>query len=210
MTTAIATPQRTKLMTADDFIEWCSRPENTDRRFELVRGKVIEVPPPTKIHGVVSANIAYVLGGYIRQRGAGYITINDAGTLIERDPDTVRGPDVAYFTDADSFKDLHPKYGEQPPILAVEVLSPNDRINRVLSKIDDYVNNGVRLVWLVDPEDKSVRVFRLGSKPFTQGADEVIEGGDALPDFRCPLNEFFRLPKDLVNQTSGSNALPAN
>jgi Uma2 family endonuclease len=210
MTTATATPPRVKLMTADEFYDWCNRPENADRRFELVRGKVIEVPPPTKIHGVVSANIAYVLGGYMRQRQAGYITTGDAGTLIERDPDTVRGPDVAYFTDANSFKELHPKYGEHPPVLAVEVLSPNDRINRVLSKIDDYTNNGVRLVWLVDPEDKSVRVFRAGASPVTLTGDDVIDGGDALPDFRCPLNEFFRLPKDLINQTPASNAPPAS
>jgi Uma2 family endonuclease len=197
-------------MTADEFYDWCNRPENSDRRFELVRGKVIEVPPPTKIHGVVSANIAYALGGYIRQRQVGYITTNDSGTVLEHDPDTVRGPDVAYFTDASRFAELHPKWGEHPPVLAVEVLSPNDRINRVLSKIDDYMNNGVRLVWLVDPEDKSVRVFRAGSAPTTLGNDDEIDGGDALPEFRCRLSEFFLLPKDLVNPTPASNAPPAS
>jgi Uma2 family endonuclease len=209
MTTAIASPPRTKVMTVDEFTEWCSRPENADRRFELVRGKVVEVPPPTKIHGVVSANIAGHIWIYARQNG-GYITTNDAGTLLERDPDTLRGPDVAYFTDAYTFKDLHPKYGEHPPVLAVEVLSPNDRINRVLSKIDDYINNGVRQVWLVDPEDKSVRVFRPKQDAVTLSVDREIDGGDALPGFRCPLSEFFRLPKDAADEQSTTNAPASN
>jgi Uma2 family endonuclease len=209
MTTATATPPKARLMTADEFYDWCNRPENMDRRFELVRGKVIDVPSPTKIHGVVSANIGAYIWMYSRQHG-GYITTNDAGTLLERNPDTVLGPDVAYFTDAQSFKDLHPKYGEHPPLLAVEVLSPNDRINRVLSKIDDYLNNGVRLVWLVDPEDKSIRVFRPKQDALTLTVDREIDGGDALPGFRCPLSEFFRLPQDAAGQQPVTNASAPN
>jgi Uma2 family endonuclease len=210
MSITAALPPRTKLMNVDEFIDWCNRPENINRRFELVRGKVIEVPPPTKVHGVVSGNVAYVLGHYIRQRGAGYITTNDAGTQVERDPDTVRGPDVAYFTDADRFKDLHPKYGEHPPVLAVEVLSPNDRVNRVLQKIDDYLNNGVQLVWLIDPDDKIVRIFRPGQPSTTLTAAQEIDGGDALPGFHCALSEFFLLPKDIDKQPSAANAPPAS
>src|SRR3954452_9563868 len=153
MSTATATAR----MTADEFLEFVHRPENEGRWFELVRGEVIELPPPTKKHGVVSANIAFALGGYIRQARKGYITANDSGTLLERDPDTVRGPDVAYFTDARRYDDLHPKYGEEPPVLAVEVLSPDDRAARVLAKVDDYLRNGVRVVWLVDPEGRTGR-----------------------------------------------------
>lgn len=210
MTIAAASPPKVRLMTADEFYDWCNRPENADRRFELVRGKVIDVPSPTKIHGVVSANISFMLGGYIRQQNKGYITTNDAGTLLERNPDTVRGPDVAYFIDAQSFNELHPKYGEHPPVLAVEVLSPNDRINRVLSKIDDYLNNGVRLVWLVDPEDRSIRVFRPKQDAVTLTIEREIDGGDALPGFRCPLSEFFRLPQGTAGQQPTTNAPASN
>src|SRR5437867_4383452 len=158
MTTATATSPATRLMSADEFLEFVNRPENDGRWFELVRGEVIELPAPTKIHGVISANVVFALGLYIRQVRKGYVTSNDAGTLLERDPDTVRGPDVAYFTDARRFQDLHPKYGEHPPILAVEVLSPDDRVNRVLQKVDDYINNGVQVVWLVDPDHRTVRI----------------------------------------------------
>jgi len=178
MATAIATPPpQVGLMTVDEFYDCCSLPENTDRRFELVRGKMIEVPPPNKIHGVVCTNISFALGLYIRQRFEGYITSNDSGTLLERYPDTVRGPDIAYFNDADSFAELHPKYGENPPILAVELLSPSDRANRVLSKVEDYINNGVQMVWLVDPDERTVRVFRPGLPSVTLSESQEIVGG---------------------------------
>src|SRR5207245_934719 len=85
---------------------------------------------PKKIHGVVTSNVGYFLGHYIRQQRKGYITTNDAGTLLERDPDTIRGPGVAYFTDARAFRELHPAYGEVPPVLAVDVLSPGARLRR--------------------------------------------------------------------------------
>jgi Uma2 family endonuclease len=209
MTTATATSPATRLMTADEFLEFVGRPENDGRWFELVRGEVIELPPPTKIHGVVSINVAGHLWMYARQVKRGYITTNDAGTLLERDPDTVRGPDVAYFTDAHRFQDLHPKYGEHPPVLAVEVLSPDDRVNRVLQKVDDYINNGVQVVWLVDPDHRTVRVYRPGHPPQTLYADQEIDGGDALPGFRCPLVEFFRLPEDEA-QARPANAPPAS
>ncbi|HKB05078.1 MAG TPA: Uma2 family endonuclease [Gemmataceae bacterium] len=205
MTTATATAR----MTADEFYEWCNRPENAERWFELVRGEVIELPPPTKIHGVVSANVAGHLWMYSRQQRKGYITTNDAGTLLERDPDTVRGPDVAYFTDAQAFGDLHPKYGEHPPVLAVEVLSPEDRVNRVLGKIDDYLNNGVRVVWLIDPEERTVRVIRPAQPPATLTSDQEIDGGDVLPGFRCPVRDFFLLPEDPPPAPKAADAPPA-
>ena len=85
-------------MTVDQFMEFCSRPENDDRFFELVRGEVIELPPPRPIHGALCTNFTTELNLYARKRRKGHVTCNDSGVIFERDPDTVRGPDVAYFT----------------------------------------------------------------------------------------------------------------
>jgi Uma2 family endonuclease len=181
-------------MTAEEFLDWVQRPENANHWFELVRGEVIELPAPTKIHGRICANIGYLLEGYVRQRGFGYVTSNDAGVLLERDPDTVRGPDVALYEDAQSFEELHPKYGEVPPRLAVEVMSPNDRIGRVLTKISDYLRNGVSLVWLVDFEERRVAVY-WPDRPFeVLKADQELSAEDVLPGFRCRVSEFFFVP----------------
>jgi Uma2 family endonuclease len=190
----MSTATTTKPMTAVEFSEWVNRPENVNRWFELVRGEVIELPPPMKVHGRVCINVAFALELFMRQRRKGYVTGNDSGVILEREPDTVRGPDVAVYEDADKFEDLHPKYGEVPPVLAVEVLSPNDRWSRVTSKILDYLKNGVRLVWLIDPQNRDVTVYRPGHDPYTVEPDQEITGEDVLPGFRCPVSEFFRMP----------------
>jgi Uma2 family endonuclease len=188
-----ATPT-TKPLTAEEFYEWVHRPENTNKWFELVRGEVIELPPPTKPHGYVSLNAGRILGNFTFERGKGYVVGNDSGVILEREPDTVRGPDIAFYEDAEAFADLHPKYGETPPRLAVEVLSPNDRATDVMHKITDYLRNGVEVVWLFDPRARTVTVYRRdqGPRVFEEGDELTCE--DILPGFRCLVADFFRLP----------------
>src|SRR5262249_29769272 len=154
-------------------------------------GEVIELPAPKKPHGRVCMRIGFVLETYVCQRGYGYITSNDSGVLLERDPDTVRGPDVALYEDANSFEELHPKLGEVPPSLAVEVLSPSDRASKIQAKIVDYLRNGVPLVWVVDYEDRTVTVYRPDRGPVELKADQELMAEDILPGFRCKISDFF-------------------
>jgi Uma2 family endonuclease len=184
----------TKLMTAEEFAEFADRPENENKWLELVRGEVIELPAPTKIHGVVCANVVRILGNYTFQRRKGYVASNDSGVILERDPDTVRGPDVALYEDAQSFEELHPKYGEVPPRLAVEVLSPNDKPGKVNRKLMEYLNNRVDLVWLIDPASRNVTVFRPKRQPIVLEADQELTGEDVLPGLTVPVADLFFVP----------------
>lgn len=190
----MATDLAVSPLTAEQFADWVRRPENAGRWFELVRGEVIELPPPTRPHGVVCSNVAWLLGNYVRQTGLGYVATNDSGVILERDPDTVRGPDVAVYSDATAFEELHPKYGEEPPLLAVEVLSPEDRPNRVLRKVASYLAAGVRVVWLIDPEDRTVTLHVAGSSPILVERTGEVTGGSVLPGFVCKVSEFFLVP----------------
>jgi Uma2 family endonuclease len=196
-------------MTAEEFAEWVARPENDNRWFELVRGEVIELPPPMKIHGVVCINVGLLLALFTRQRGFGYVTGNDSGVILEHDPDTVRGPDVALYEDARSFEELHPKYGEVPPRLAVEVMSPNDRVGRVMDKVTDYLRNGVPLVWLIDPDSRNVTVFRLHRAPEVFAADQELLAEDVLPGFCCRVSDFFFVPDQPTPPPAPPAAPPA-
>jgi Uma2 family endonuclease len=191
-----------KPMTAEEFCDWVHRPENTNKWFELVRGKVIELPAPLRLHGVVSSTTVWLLGGYVQKRRKGYVTANGAGVILERDPDTVRGPDVALYEDAERFEDLHPKYGEVPPRVAAEVLSPNDRADQVLRKITDYLRNGVEMVWLIDPEARTVTVYRPDQGPRLLEESDELTAEDILPGFRCRVADFFVLPGDQPEQPS--------
>jgi Uma2 family endonuclease len=196
----MSTATTKKLMTAEEFFDWVHQPEQANRWFELVRGEVIELPAPTKPHGFVCASVARLLGNYTIQRSKGYVTTNDSGVVLERDPDTVRGPDVAVYEDADTFAELHPKYGEVPPRLAVEVLSPNDRAGKVLRKITDYLTHGVDLVWLIDPEDRTVTVHQPNRSPSLVKEGQELTGEDVLPGLRVPVADLFRLPGDRLKE----------
>jgi Uma2 family endonuclease len=191
MTTTTTAKQ---LMTAEEFCDWVHQPEQADKWFELVRGEAIELPSPTKPHGFVCFNVGRILGNFLFERGKGYLTVNDSGVILERDPDTVRGPDVAFYEDANTFAELHPKYGEVPPRIAIEVLSPNDRANKVLRKISDYLRCGVGLVWVIDPEIRTVTVHYPGKAQVELAENQELSGEDVLPGFRCRIADFFRLP----------------
>lgn len=193
-----ATGTATKLMTADEFWEYVHRPENEHRNLDLIRGEVIEMSRPTRIHGVVSAEITFLLNTWVRTGKPGYIASNDAGVVLGENPATVVGPDVAYYTDADAFEDIHPKWGDVPPVLAVEVLSPNDRPGKVNAKIREYLVSGTKQVWLVDYEERTVTVYRPGQDFVILKATDTISGGDDLPGFTCPLADFFRAAGKLM------------
>lgn len=185
-------------MTADEFWDFVHRPENRDRDFELIRGEVIEVSRPTRKHGIVAGNISRLLGNYSYETNRGYVTTNDSGVILEEEPDTVVGPDVAYYTDARSFDEVHPKWGEESPVLAVEVRSPNDKRKHLNEKIRSYLRSGVKLVWLVDFEERFVSVYRPDA-PF-EDFDETatLSGGEVLPGFACKVADLFRIPGDRV------------
>jgi Uma2 family endonuclease len=192
----MATQVTTKRMTAEEFFDFVHRPENENKWLELVRGEVIELPRPTRPHGVVCTIVSRLLMNYTYEVGRFYAASNDSGVILERDPDTVRGPDVAVYDDANKFEELHPKWGEVAPLLAVEVLSPNDKANKVLQKVRDYLQAGTKVVWLIDPEDRTVTVHRPGQQPAPVAPDGDITAEDVLPGFRCRVADFFRLPGD--------------
>ena len=185
-----------KLLTAEEFCDLVHRPENRDRWLELVQGEVIELPPPMKPHRYASANIGRILGNHTFEVGRFLVYGNDCGVILSRDPDTVRGPDVSVYDDSvEQFAEIHPKYGETVPLLAVEVLSPRDRIGKVTKKAQEYLDAGVKLLWLVDPQDQNVTVHRPGHRPVVLSLADTITGEEALPGFACLVSDFFRVPR---------------
>ena len=184
----------TKPMTAEEFYEWVHRPENSQGFFELERGEVVEMPPPHKYHGRVCAKVVAILESYAARVGKGYPVCNDAGFILETDPDTVRGPDVSFYEDDQTAETMDRRYTTRPPKLAVEVLSPNDTPNKVTKRVVQFVARGVALVWVIDPEVRSVAVYHQAKLPRVLDEADELDGNDVLLDFRCRVSEFFAMP----------------
>lgn len=176
-----------KLITAEEFSR---RPQPADgSKEELVKGVVVTMPPPKGRHGYVQLKIGRKLGNFVEDNRLGWV-VTESGTMIDRDPDTVRGPDVAYYSIA-----RHPNppddYFEIPPDIAVEVLSPDDRWADVQEKVREYVAARVRLVWLADPESRTVTVYTGSMRGTEYAANDVLDGGDVLPGFSCKVADLF-------------------
>jgi Uma2 family endonuclease len=185
----MATVSKPKLLTAEEFMA-ADLGEGT---FELVRGEVVEMPPPLPEHGRVCGRAFFVLETYGRQTGSGYALTNDSAVLTERGPDTVRGPDVCFYS--------HTRWPESqvgqslppvPPDLAVEVVSPRNRPGEMRKKIQEYLEVGVSLVWVIDPPRRRVAAYRPGDLfPVFSEEGDVLESIPELPGFRCLVADFF-------------------
>lgn len=176
-----------KLVTAEEFANF---PEPSDgSKEELLRGEVISMPPPKGRHGGVQARIAYLLLSVVIPGKLGWVR-TESGVVVERDPDSVFGPDVTFLC-IKRFPNPPDDYIETPADLVVEVRSPSDRPKYVRQKIKDYVKNGVKLVWLVDPELGTAMVYAGSMRGTELDESETITGGDVLPEFSCKVAEFF-------------------
>ncbi|MDE2999766.1 MAG: Uma2 family endonuclease [Gemmatimonadota bacterium] len=161
-------------------------------RCELVSGEIIRLTPIGAEHGVVTARIASALDEYVEANDLGVCCGADTGFILERDPDTVRAPDAAVvLASRVPASGVPVGYWPFAPDLAVEVISPSDRLADVHVKIAEYFAAGTRLVWLVEPETRMVHVYRSPQQVEVLGIDDDLDGGDVLPGFQCPIRRLF-------------------
>ncbi len=129
---------------------------------------------------------------FVQARRLGRVVSNDVGIWLEHDPDTVRAPDLAYFSaDQIPFGTRIPGYVDVNPALVVEVRSPNDRPRDVHDKAIMWLNAGVELVWVVLPEHRCVDVYRHGREVVTVTDADSLDGLDVIPGFSCALEDFL-------------------
>lgn len=182
-----------KQMTADEFWEFCSLPENRDRFWELVKGVIVEMSAAGFLHSLIAMFIAVALSNFVRPRDLGYVTGEQGGYIIERFPDTVRAPDVAFIGKERAV--MTSKFAPVPPDLAVEVISPNDSWKELRDKALEYLRAGVRMVWLVDPVGQTAEIYRPADDGSVNlrviGIDGVLEGVDVLPGFSLAMRDLF-------------------
>jgi Uma2 family endonuclease len=186
---ATTTEPKTKtLLTGEQFMELVG-----DGPYELVRGEVIEVSPGNYHHGITCSRIVRRLGNFGEETGYGYTLCNDFAVRTERDPDTVRGADVASYSHARlPFSASVPGLPEVVPDLVVEVYAPSNRRSEILGKVHEYLNVGVLMVWVVHPGRRTMAIHRPGDPiPQLLSAEDVLENLPELPGLRCAVADLF-------------------
>ena len=177
-----------KLLTAEEFFLLPSPPDGSQQ--ELVRGEIITMPPPGGLHGVCCLKAGRRIGNFVDDGPGGTVTSNDTGFITERDPDSVRGPDISYWS-KERLKEVPVGYILIAPDMLVEVLSPSNTWKQIRAKIKEYFAKGVRLVWVLSPEDRTLTIYRTPDEGRILHETATVTGEDVLPGFMCRVSDLL-------------------
>ncbi len=182
------TTTETRLLTAGDLLRLYSE----GVRGELIRGVLCETMPTGHEHGAIVVNLSTELRNFIKPRRLGWLVASDSGVWLERDPDTVREPDIAFTSAEKVHLDARVTgYAEVAPDLVVEIVSPSDSRREVHDKAQMWLLHGVRMVWVVYPNTRTVDVYRVEGDVATLTEDGSLDGLDVLPGFACEVSTIF-------------------
>src|SRR4051812_13907841 len=187
---SVAAPAR--LLTTADLL---ALPDDGVERY-LINGRLREKPltKRNRFHSRIEARIAQLLGNWLdHQPGPrGEVFSGEAGCILRHDPDTTVGIDVAFFSgEAVRRQSEDTTLIDGVPVLAVEILSPNDTVEEIHEKTDQYRAAGVALVWLVDPHHQTVQILRPGAEPEMFNVTQELSGEPHLPGFRVRVAQLF-------------------
>ena len=158
---------------------------------ELVRGVIVNMPPPRFRHGKICARITTLLSVFVDENKLGHVLGNDSGVVTHQTPDSVRGPDVSFVNFEKLPADASPEYLTVPPDAVFEVLSPSDRWSEMLRKVSEYLLMGVPVAYVVDPETESVHCYFPARPEVILAKDEELIGTGALAGFRATVAKLF-------------------
>lgn len=159
-------------------------------RSELVCGELIEMSPVGRPHARIVIKLGSLLEAFVDKAGLGEVG-TEGGFILARDPDTVRAPDIHFMAQARLTRASQDGFLEGAPDLAVEVLSPEDRASEVLRKVREYFAAGAKLVWIVDPANRTITVHHSkGDALIRSGGDEVT-GENVVPGFTFRVSDLF-------------------
>ena len=160
------------------------------QKYELVDGEII-VSPAGMRHSKVAARIIQMLANAADINSAGEVYSSDVGIILPNG--NLRSPDVSFIGRSKLPAGETPEsFGTIIPDLVVEVLSPNDGMRQVADKVAEFLDAGVPLVWLVDPDPRTVTVYRSLTDTTQLTSSETITATPVLPDFSAKVSDFFK------------------
>ena len=162
----------------------------------LIQGQLREKPMTARnrFHSRIMARVTRFLDQWLDEQPEprGSFLCGEAGVRMRKSPDSTVGVDVVYISAAVASHDSEKTtLIEGVPILAVEILSPSDQQEDINEKIDDYLDVGVPLVWIVNPHHRTVEIFRPNAEPELVNVRQELSGEPHLPGFRVAVAKLF-------------------
>lgn len=173
-------------LSVEEFDEWVYLPENINRDFEYIGGKIVEVVS-NGVSSCIGAYIGGVLSVFVKRKNLGWVTGADGGYVVMGQRYI---PDVAFISKARQAAESTAGYNPIPPDLAVEVLSPSNSAENVQEKVENYLKANV-LVWVVDPDRQEVDVYEPHGVKKTLTVNDTLDGGNVLNGFKLPVKDIF-------------------
>ena len=168
----------------EDFQEFVARPENSDRLFELINGEIVEKMPGRTSNSFLSMKLDRKVYPFCQQHNIPCYTSGGDGVYAVQGQ--VVAPDFAFKTTpmSDDYPD------PEPPLWAVEIVSPTDKAIDIRTKREIYIKAGI-LYWEMYPQLPRIDVYAPNKPMRTLGSDGVLDGGDALPGFELLVKDIF-------------------
>ena len=177
-----------KVWTDEEFMALSDR-----GRYEIINGKLIDMGNSGAKHGYVCSLLVMALMNYILPKKLGIIL--DSSTAFKMKSGNKRSPDISFFAKErlQGLEELPTGFLEGAPDLTIEVLSPGHPIEEIDDKLVEYFENGARLVWVINPNQHYVLVYRSAQEPdrLLKSIDS-LDGEDIIPGFGFPLADLFQ------------------
>ena len=178
-------------LTDDQFLRLCS--DNREFRFEMTAsGELIILPPPGLKTAKRNLAILLSLGSWAEQDGTGVAFATDGGVTLTNG--AKRGPDAAWMR-RERWDSIPEEQQEKLPVICpdfvVELRSPSDRLKDLREKMEEYMANGARLGWLLDPFENCAIIYRPDQAPERIDNPTILIGDPVLPGFKFDFREIL-------------------
>lgn len=173
-----------RVWTIPDFQEFVSRPENSDRLFELINGEIVEKMPGRTRNSELSLVIASLVRPFCKSRGLPCHISGEAGAYDIQG--SVVAPDFAFKRTPTSGEYPDPV----PPEWVIEIISPSDKAPDIRKKRKIYLQADI-LYWETYPESESIDIYAPGQPVRSVEIDEMLDVGDLIPGFSISVKEIF-------------------
>ena len=163
------------------------------KNYELIDGELVE-RKMSVLSGVVASRTNRLIGNFCEQHSLGWVLDSEVGfQCFAWKPNRVRRADVSFIAaERYSLDQLSREgYSTIPPDLAVEVISPNDLAQELDEKLEDYLRAGVKLIWVISPETRTLQVYYPDGTSRRLHEGDEVSGDNVIPGFRCLVAALF-------------------